>query len=53
MWFDKEGATTIHDVVDLDLIDEFVASLGLKRVPALRLAQALREKTGAASKEEL
>ena len=50
-WFDKEGAKTLDEVLELDLIDEFVAALGLKRVPALKLTQALKQKKG--GKEEL
>ena len=50
-WFEKEGATTIDDVVHLNLIDDFVAALDLKRVPALRLAQNLRQMRD--GKEEL
>merc|ERR1711918_192591 len=49
--FEKEGATTIDDVVHLNLIDDFVAALDLKRVPALRLAQNLRQMRD--GKEEL
>ena len=50
-WFDKEGAKTLDEVLELDLVDEFVAALGLKRVPALKLTQALKQKKG--GKEEL
>merc|ERR1711939_53331 len=50
-WFEKEGATTIDDVVHLNLIDDFVAALDLKRVPALILAQNLRQMRD--GKEEL
>uniref|UniRef100_A0A7S4HSV7 SAM domain-containing protein n=1 Tax=Prymnesium polylepis TaxID=72548 RepID=A0A7S4HSV7_9EUKA len=43
-WFAKEGATSLNDIVELDLIDDFVAALDLKRVPALKLAQAMKQK---------
>ena len=50
-WFEKEGATSISDVVEFNLINEFVAALELKRVAALKLAKTMNQMRG--SKEEL
>jgi ankyrin repeat protein len=52
VWCDEQGATSVSDIVECDLVDDFVRHLGLKPIPGKRLRtmlQALRAASSSSS----
>ena len=37
VWCDEQGVTSVSDMVEFDMVDDFVSHLGLKTVPGKRL----------------
>jgi hypothetical protein len=44
-WCDEQGVTSVSDMVEYNLVDDFVRNLGLKTVPGLKLRSMLQTPT--------
>eukprot|EP00900_Chrysochromulina_parva_P006822 jgi/Chrpa1/16140/Chrysochromulina_OHIO_Genome00021933-RA len=49
VWCDEKGATSVSDIVECDMVDDFVRHLGLKPIPDKRLRNMLQASTAASS----
>jgi hypothetical protein len=49
VWCDEKGATSVSDIVECDLVDDFVRHLGLKPIPDRKLRTMLQALTTASS----
>ena len=47
MWCDEQGVTSVSDMVEFDMVDDFVRHLGLKPIPGKRLCSMLHAPTAA------
>ena len=47
VWCDEKGATSVSDIVECDMVDDFVRHLGLKPIPDRRLRTMLQAPTAA------
>ena len=45
VWCDEKGATSVSDIVECDMVDDFVRHLGLKPIPDRRLRTMLQAPT--------
>jgi hypothetical protein len=49
VWCDEKGATSVSDIVECDMVDDFVRHLGLKPIPDKKLRTMLQALTTASS----
>jgi len=47
VWCDEQGVTSVSDMVEFDMVDDFVRHLGLKPIPGKRLCSMLHAPTAA------
>jgi hypothetical protein len=52
VWCDKKGATSVSDIVECGLVDDFVRHLGLKPIPDKRLRTMLQAPTAPKALQE-
>ena len=48
-WCDEQGATSVSDIVEYNMVDDFVSQLGLKPIPGKKLRTMLQALTTASS----
>ena len=48
VWCDEQGVTSVSDIVEFDMVDDFVSHLGLKTLPGRRLCSMLQSAPTAA-----
>ena len=53
VWCDEKGATSVSDIVECDMVDDFVRHLRLKPIPDMRLRTMLQALTSSSSSSPL
>ena len=52
-WCEEQYAHSVHEIVQHSLLDEFVRALGLPRIPASKVQDAMQVAAGAASQDHV